>query len=193
MLRPVFHVVVNMAVWHPRYEGIDHINIYSKSSLPVGRALSNFFPSTFLHPEYGKFNSVEGFYYYLLTGQENENLRELVGLPAKTLGRALPVKRKIDKKFKQEIQKAITYKIIQNPYIQDLLIRTTLPLAHYYYYGDPRLEVKIYDQAKEHGYMIEAIEEIRHNLQKYGKITTAYNKSKRDSDSRKVQLDVKGL
>lgn len=159
-----------MAIWQPKYEGLDHINIYSKSKLPVGRALSNFFHSVFKHPEYGVFHSVEGFYFWLLSGKKFDDIRTMYGAPAKKYGSKLPVKIKIDKKFKIEIQKAIFYKISQNEYIQDLLISSTLPLAHYYYFGDAMFEPKIVDKYKEHSYMVHAIEEIRINLKKNGKI-----------------------
>ena len=157
-------------VWEPKYEGIEHINIYSKSKVPLGRALSNFFHSNFRHPQHGTFASVEGFYYWLLTGEKYDVIRELHGYKAKRYGENLPVVRKIDKKFKLEIQEAIAYKIIQNNYIQRLLIDSDLPLAHYYYYGDAMHKPKIVDRYKEHDYMVHAIEEIRINLKRNGQI-----------------------
>jgi hypothetical protein len=159
------------SVWDPRYEGIDHINVYSKSKLPLGRALSNFFKSNFSHPQHGSFASVEGFYYWLLSGEKYDDIRELHGFIAKRYGQNLPAVRKVDKKFKLEIQKAIAYKIVQNLYIQRLLIKSELPLAHYYFYGDAMYKPKMVDRYKEHSYMIHAIEEIRENLKKNGQIT----------------------
>ena len=161
----------------PKYETIDHINIYSKSRSPLGRALSNFFHSNFKHPQHGNFASVEGFYYWLLTGEKYDDIRELHGYIAKRYGETLPVVRKLDKKFKLEIQEAIAYKIIQNLYIQKLLINSTLPLAHYYYYGDAMHKPKIVDRYKEHSYMVHAIEEIRVNLKKNGTIIKSDNQS----------------
>lgn len=166
--------------FHPRYEGHDHINVYSKSKSPLGRALSNFFYSVFTHPRYGVFNTVEGFYFYLLTGCMHNELRTMKGIEAKTFGSKAVALRKVDQNFKNEIVEAIAYKIMQNVYIQNLLIESTLPLTHYYYYGDVDKEVKVYDKMREHGYMIHAIEEIRQNLQQNGKIITTYNQSKRD-------------
>lgn len=182
-----------MALWHPKYEGVDHINVYSKSKLKLGRALSNFFHSVFIHPNYGKFYSVEGFYYYLLTGEVHEELKELHGYEAKKFGESLTKVVKIDKHFKERIQEAIAYKIISNDYIQNLLIDSELPLVHYYYYGDPMLEPKIYDLSKQHDYMIHAIEEIRIRLQKDGKVNRASNKPKRDSSTGKVHNKFKKL
>ena len=157
-------------IWEPKDEGKDHINIYSKSALPLGRALSNFFQSTFIHPDYGMFKSMEGYYYWLLTGKKHDELKELFGYPAKKLGKSFEKIRKIDRSFKEEIQEGICYKILQNTYIQDLLIDSHLPLTHYYYYGDKDNDPKIVDRSKEDDYMINAIEEIRINLKINGKI-----------------------
>ena len=162
-------------IWRPINEGKDHINVYSKSALPLGRALSNFFQSTFVHPEHGVFKSMEGYYFWLLTGQIHDGLKDLHGFPAKSFGGSQKKVRKIDKSFKEEIQIAITHKIIQNEYIQGLLIESKLPLAHYYYYGDKEKDPVIYDRSKQDGYMLDAIEEIRIELKKNGRIYKGYH------------------
>ena len=191
-----------MSTWHPKYEGLDHINIYSGSKLPLGRALSNFFRSVFIYPGYGRFQSMEGFYYWLLTGKIHDELRDLAGIKAKEFGESKVKSVRIDKKFKETIQKAIAYKIMQNEYIQKLLIESHLPFAHYYYYGDPIYNVKIYDKYKKNDYMVHAIEEIRILLKKDGIIPNKYEvdknnttdgKSKRDSSGGKVHNDFKRI
>jgi len=168
-------------IWEPKYEGNDHINVYSKSALPLGRALSNFFQSTFIHPVHGLFKSVEGYYYWALTGEQHNELRELYGFPAKEFGQKLPKVRKLDKKFKEQIQGAICHKILQNPYIQDLMVKSSLPFAHYYYYGDKDKKPKVQDRSKRDHYMLEALEEIRINLKLKGKIDNG--KAKQNSSN----------
>ena len=180
-------------IWHPKYEGADHINIYTKSKLRIGRALSNFFHSVFIHPEYGKFQSVEGFYYWILTGQMHDKLKELHGIEAKDFGESKSKLVKIDKNFKEEIQKAIAHKIIQNDYIQRLLIKTELPLTKYYYYGDPLVSPQVYDLSKKHDYMVHAIEEIRIRLKKDGRIIRDNSKSERDDPPRSLHKKFKDL
>lgn len=157
-------------VWSPKYEGVDHINIYSNSRLEVGRAMSNFFKSVFIHPTYGKFYSVEGFYFWLLTGKQHHRLKSMFGFRAKQEGSLLEKTRKVDKQFKEEIMYAIGLKVVQNTYIQKLLIDSTLPFTHYYYYGDMMDKPKIYDRSKQDDYLIEAAEIIRIKLQNYGKV-----------------------
>ena len=162
-------------IWHPLREGKDHINIYSKSSVKLGRALSNFFQSSFIHPDYGIFKSVEGFYYWLLTGEKHDKLRKLYGFPAKEYGESLEKTRKVDKVFKEEIQVAIAHKIEQNEYIKDLLLHSTLPFAHYYYYGEKENNPVVYDRSKRDDYLIEVCETIRIGMKKHGLFSKSKN------------------
>jgi len=152
-----------MAIWDPLNEGKDHINIYSKSIVPLGRALSNFAHIPFAHPEHGLFQSVEGFYYWLLTGKKYHKLKDGWGLDVKKMGQALPVAVKIDNKFKEQIQYAIGLKVLQNQNLKDLILHSTLIFTHYYYFGDIN-KPKIKDMSKEHKYMIDACEQIRITL-----------------------------
>jgi len=154
-----------MAIWHPKTESENHINIYSNSCVPLGRALSNFAHFPFKHPEYGTFQSVEAAYYWLFTGKQHDELKPLWGLEAKRFGQSLPKDVKLDKKFKEEISYFIGLKVLQHPYILDLLIHSTLPFTHYYYFGDIENCV-VKDMSREHNYMVEACETIRIELKK---------------------------
>jgi len=149
-----------MSIWHPSTEGIDHINIYSKSAVPLGRALSNFAHYKFKHETYGIFHSVEGFYYWLLTGKKHDELKELWGIEAKNVGMSFPKVHKLNDSFKQEVQLAIGLKIMQNHYIKDLLMHSTLVFAHYYYFGEIKY-CKVVDRYKQHKYMVDACEQVR--------------------------------
>lgn len=129
-------------MFEPMYEGTDHINIYSKSSLKLGRALSNFAHSPFTHPELGEFESMEGLYYYLKTGQQFEELRNLYGWVAKKAGNELVTK--LTKQLgetaciepdEELLVECLYCKVKQNPTIKKMLKKSNLPFAHYYYYG----------------------------------------------------------
>ena len=156
-------------IWEPKLDGYDHINIYSKSSSKLGRALSNFTKSTFEHPDYGVFNSIEGFYFWL-TGEKHNQLKYLFGYEAKKFGQMQEKTWMVTKEFKEEIMYGIYLKILQHPYVQEMLIESTLPFAHYYYYGDMNGKPKVYDRAKQDHYMIDACELIRVKLKEHGKI-----------------------
>lgn len=49
-------------MFEPKNDGIDHINVYSGGATELGRLLTNFAHTPFEN-EYGKFESVEGFWY----------------------------------------------------------------------------------------------------------------------------------
>lgn len=119
--------------YNPKLDGITHINVYSKGSTPLGRMLTNFSGLGIEHPEYGKFQSIEGFWYWLKTGMRFDALRSLTGWIAKEVGKKLEV---VDHPtFIQEVKKALLYKVEQNINLWNMLKESTLPLTHYYYYG----------------------------------------------------------
>lgn len=114
-------------MYGPETDGVDHINIYSKGKTEIGRKLSNFalFPFTC---EDGKFNSIEGYWYWLSC--KDDRLRQLHGFAAKKLGRELRAPDYVkDESFKQSIIKATQIKLDA---IKNELINLNLPLRHYY-------------------------------------------------------------
>lgn len=121
-------------VFHPKDDGVTHINIYSKGATQLGRDLSNFAAMSFVHPEFGYFRSVEGFWYFLKTGCKHEEFRTTTGFKAKQLGKTL--ERVECPGFNQHVLEAIRCKLRQNVCLRIALTASTLPFAHYYYYGD---------------------------------------------------------
>ncbi len=147
---------------NPVRDGKDHININLKGATKLGRALSNGYKSSFNHDDYGWFDSVYGFYYWLLSGKTQEQLRSLYGPRAKMEGEKYKVIELENDKFKEEVQHAIGLKIISNPWIANMLKESSLPFQSYYWYGD-------IDNAKikfdnKNNYIISAIEDIRNYL-----------------------------
>ena len=147
-------------MYSPLTEGKDHINMYSRSSTALGRLLSNFAYTPFVHPEYGKFASVEGFYFWVSTGFQHHKLKVMSGYGAKQYGGAFPRVELDD--FEKKIREAIRLKIEQNPKLKKLLLECDLPIAHYYYYGKPE-NCKVIELS-EHNYMLEEIEAVRTEL-----------------------------
>lgn len=66
-------------------DGLDHINIYSKGKTILGKYLSHFTKVKIRTIYHGTFLSVEGYWYWLLT--RNDNLRSLYGFEAKKVRR----------------------------------------------------------------------------------------------------------
>lgn len=149
---------------NPEEDGITHINIYSKGSTELGRLLSNFAHTPFIHPNYGQWCSVEGLWYYLRTGCHPEKkLRTLSGYQAKKYGRELMARTKkcceVDNFFKEQILEGIRCKLRQHASLRGLLTNSSLPFEHYYYYGSNG-NYKVYD-LPQFKWITEEIERIR--------------------------------
>lgn len=124
----------------PNLDGIEHINIYTKGSTELGRMLSNLYDRDFVVPGYGSFKSMEGFWYFYLTGCKFPEFHNYRGFSAKSAGKACREHR-IDKdglsgEDKEVILEAIRCKLRQNRDILTLLRDSELPFKHYYFYGD---------------------------------------------------------
>ena len=145
----------------PSKDGITHINVYSKAHTKLGKDLSNFSFSPFVHPEDGPFKSVEGYWYWL--GVQDDKLRKVWGYAAKRLGRELGAPDWMSSKdFKRKVKLALRAKISQNPKLSNQLKTSTLPLTHYYYYGSMD-NCKVIT-VSEGQWIIDELEAIRHEL-----------------------------
>ncbi|MCK9616163.1 MAG: hypothetical protein M0R48_11845 [Candidatus Omnitrophica bacterium] len=147
----------------PLTDGVTHINIYTKGKTKLGRDLTNLSRHGFEMKEYGRFECVEGFWYYYLTGCQHEEFRKYDGFTAKTEGQKLREDR-IDKDGlsdvnKGEILEAIRCKLRQNRDVLKNLIESELPLTHYYYYGEES-NCKIV-RLHQYDWIVEEIENIR--------------------------------
>lgn len=152
-------------IYDPKDDGVTHINVYSKGKTDLGRALSNFAHLPFHHPIHGYFASIEAFWYWLSTGGQRNELRALYGYQAKEAGRVVREELKkngglVDvKDFKAQIKKAILCKIEQNEALRIDLKASTLPLTHYYIWGDqPNIKVS---QPHDFAWIYKYISDIR--------------------------------
>ncbi|MND53817.1 hypothetical protein D3C80_448650 [compost metagenome] len=121
-------------IWLPEEDGITHVNVYSRGATSLGRRLTNFAETPFVHPTDGPFQSVEGYWYWLKTGQMHDDLRQVSGWYAKKLGRKKPLVP--CPPFDGKIKVAIRAKLIAHPDILRDLIDNELPLTHYYVYHE---------------------------------------------------------
>ncbi len=124
----------------PNKDGIDHINIYSKAKTDLGRFLTNFAYAP-MSTEDGYFSSVEGYWYWLSC--KDDKLRKLYGFQAKQVGRECGGKDWLDtEEFKSKILAAIDQKLKSHTEYMKQLQECSLPLKHYYVYGDKVVEPK---------------------------------------------------
>lgn len=114
-------------------DGIDHINIYSRGHTELGRYLSNFAYAP-IQTQDGWFNSIEGYWYWLNT--HNDQLRVLHGFKAKAFGKELIRSVSIDDYcFQERIKNACWIKIHSNQYYLNMFVHSSLPFTHYYVFN----------------------------------------------------------
>lgn len=143
-------------------DGLTHLNIYSKALTELGRLLSNFAHTPLKLPQDGKFVSIEGYWYWLLSvDPSKERLRFLSGFEAKEIGREIAKHDWPNENFeffKFKVYQALIAKVIQTPGLEQSLINSSLPFTHYYVYNNKVIDVK---EAK---WLVEAWEQIRKDV-----------------------------
>lgn len=123
-------------MYDPKEDGITHINVYSKGKTELGRLLSNFAHTPFTLQWNEKvqlsFQSVEGYWYWLLTG--DAKLFELYGFKAKQYGKS-KWNKKTEPVTKEQLSLAYWQKLKEHPRIWNMLRYNELPLVHYYVFA----------------------------------------------------------
>ena len=167
----IFDNAKNKEDLDPLLEGITHINVYTKSKFSLGKGLSNLANIGFDIDEQ-HFQSLEGFWYWNITGKRYDFFKNMTGFEAKKKGLVLceegsAVTNSDDPAFQEEIKRAIRAKIKQNPELLTELIKSTLPLKHYYYHQGTKniLAFKITDKSK-YQWQLDEMERIRELCQK---------------------------
>lgn len=95
------------------------INIYYNSDNQFGRSASNFVRSPFVHPRYGKFESMEGYWHFVRTGFRYGALKNMWGLKAKSHGKTLSGT--VNHDFRRDILDGIILKVIYNRMAEELV------------------------------------------------------------------------
>lgn len=142
-------------MFNPKNDGIDHINVYSQGKTLLGVFLSNWYRYPMILGDLGRFESVEGLWYWLTT--RDERLRNMSGFAAKKLGKSLPnVVTLPNNEFKFIIKQAIKNKVAGGPQYFNF-VNSTLPFSHYYVFNDKQVDA-------DHKWIIEYLEELRTKL-----------------------------
>ena len=117
-------------------DGIDHINVFSRGETELGRLLSNFAHTPFdLNGR--RFESVEGYWYWKMTG--DERVSQMFGWQAKQFGRELMDRKAEGKSSLQptplELREVYLRKLKFHPHIRNMLLLSNLPFKHYYVFN----------------------------------------------------------
>jgi hypothetical protein len=142
-------------MFDPNNDGIDHINIYSQGKTVLGVFLSNWYRYPINLESLGRFDSIEGLWYWLST--RDNRLKSMSGFAAKQLGRSLPkVVTLSDDEFKSIIKQAIKIKVAGGPQYFNF-VDSTLPFSHYYVFNGKQIDAG-------HKWIIEYLEQLRTEL-----------------------------
>lgn len=158
--------------YKPENDGIDHINIHSRGKTHLGRLLSHFAHTPFIHPYYGPFYSMEGFWYYMRSGATDQKLRYLSGFRAKTHGKKLAYVWYDN--FKEDIMAANYQKILQVPCLAQMVVESHLPFDHYYTFGDSQIVIT----PNNYDWLCSGFEDIRTAMQE-GMVPTCWENAEK--------------
>jgi hypothetical protein len=143
-------------------DGVTHINLSINGETKLGRQLAHFSDVGFVHPHFGPFNGMEGFWHYINSVERDDELRHLIGHAAKKYSKQLTKVKVVG--FQEIITVANFYRIEQNPELQKMFLDSTLPFDDYYYHDNGPVAIR----PKGHGWVVNMFEEIR-TMMKQGK------------------------
>lgn len=138
-------------------DGVKYININGRTEL--GKLLANFAFTPFVHPYFGPFNCMEGFWHYIRNKEKDDRFRNMDGSEAKKLASKLTME--YVKDFRAIIEVAMFYKVDQNPRLKELLLESTLPFVYYYRFGPGDLAIN----PRGHDWMVKMIANVRTMIQ----------------------------
>jgi hypothetical protein len=133
-------------------DGIDHVNVFSKSKTKLGRMLSNF-AHTPITLDNNTFQSIESWWYWTKMNNINTSLL----FPFFTEDQITEIKNKIGKDAKSyfrelfsddsssfnptkdDLKLAYEQKLLEHPDIEKMLLENELPIAHYYMMFDKQI------------------------------------------------------
>lgn len=118
----------NVSLWLD--DGVDHINISSFGKTGLGQALSHASPIRFKHSIFGFFISMESFWHYIQSEEQDDRLRSMTGRNLQNFGRKLT--RRMVTNFRAIIMDSNYQRIMQNDKLKEELKNSTLPFDCYY-------------------------------------------------------------
>jgi hypothetical protein len=111
-------------------DGVTHINIDKKGHTELGQMLTHMARSQFDHPEFGPFQSVEGFIGFIRSGAKDDQFHYVHGMNARY--RAKNQDSDFIRGFREIVMEANYLKIVQNESLLKAFRDSTLPFDHYY-------------------------------------------------------------
>lgn len=111
-------------------DGVNHINIWENSKVPLGQLLAHSVVLNFTHSIFGRFISMEAFWHYIRSEERDDRIRTMSGPPLKRFAEKLTKVRVPN--FRALIMDSNYQKLKQYPDLLEGLKNSTLPLECYY-------------------------------------------------------------
>jgi hypothetical protein len=132
-------LLIPRTAFDPEKDGQTHINVSTNGKTELGRKLAHFAVTKFVHPIYGPFKSMEGFWHFIKCEDMDDNFRVLTASRAKAYAKT---KKMVWREhFVDVINEANFHKIVQNEDIKQAMIESDLPFAYYYMFGPEQLQI----------------------------------------------------
>jgi len=158
--------IKNKTTFSADEDGKTHCNIWVHGKTDLGKKLAHFSESPFIHPYFGPFSSVEGFWHYVQNEEQDDCLRSLSGMAAKNKGKTMTWR--YVENFHEIIMAANFYKIEQNAELKRMFLESTLPFDYYYLFvpkGDVVGLTPTVVRPAGYEWLIKGFEEIRRMMQ----------------------------
>ena len=140
-------------------DGHGHINIWQFGETTLGVAMSHYSRLAINHPNYGKFASVDGFWQWVISCENDDHLRTATGKLLRTLARKITHRRIPN--LRMIIMEACWFKVQQHSDLAKAIKTSTLPFDCYYHEAkNKQLRIRPYYAI----WMIYGFEEIRKAL-----------------------------
>lgn len=111
-------------------DGVDHINISAFGKTGLGQALSHASPVPFKHSIFGRFGSMESFWHYIQSEEQDDRIRNMSSYNIKNFGAKLT--RRMVTNFRAIIMDSNYQRIMQNPKLMEAVKESSLPFDCYY-------------------------------------------------------------
>lgn len=117
-------------------DGVTHINIDKRGRTELGQMLTHMARSQFDHPEFGPFQSVEGYIGFIRSGAKDDQFHYVHGMNARY--RAKNQDSDFIRGFRELVMEANYLKIVQNETLRQAIKASALPFDHYYLLSNGR-------------------------------------------------------
>lgn len=121
-------------------DGVDHINIWERGTTELGRALSHGSRIKLTHDIFGKFSSMESFWYYMQSEERDDRMRNMSGQTLRSFARKMTPARIIN--FRAIIMDSNYQRIKANKPLAADLAKSTLPFECYFIGKDSDVRIR---------------------------------------------------